>query len=44
MGLDAPDMGLKNLDDTHPVVGVTRFDAVEFCKKLSVKKAKGTQP
>jgi formylglycine-generating enzyme required for sulfatase activity len=40
MGADAPDMGLKDQTDQHPVVGITWFEAVEFCKKLSAKEGK----
>jgi formylglycine-generating enzyme required for sulfatase activity len=38
MGAEPPDLGLKDQTDQHPVVGVTWFDAVGFCKKLSAKE------
>jgi formylglycine-generating enzyme required for sulfatase activity len=38
MGAEPPDLGLKDQTDQHPVVGVTWFEAVEFCKQLSAKE------
>jgi formylglycine-generating enzyme required for sulfatase activity len=40
MGDEPPDMGLVNQTDGHPVVGVTWFEAVEYCKKLSAKEGR----
>jgi len=40
MGAEPPTMGLKDQTDQHPVVGITWFEAVEFCKKLSAKEGK----
>jgi formylglycine-generating enzyme required for sulfatase activity len=40
MGAEPPDMGLKDQTDQHPVVGVTWFEAVAFCAKLSAKEGK----
>ncbi len=40
MGTEPPDLNLKDQTDQHPVVGITWFEAVEFCKKLSAKEGK----